>query len=51
MEVYCINCRECIQVEVWEDGKCPGCNEPYSWDCGYSHKEDDEYIYVVWENY
>lgn len=53
MDTYCPNCREMFESEPWEDGECPGCSEPYSWDCGPILNDDDDesYVYVVWVNY
>jgi Zn finger protein HypA/HybF involved in hydrogenase expression len=51
--LHCPNCQEEFEDEPFDEGNCPGCNEPYSWTDEYIELEDysDSWIIPYWINY
>ena len=51
MNVTCPVCDTEIDVEIWENGFCPECDNEYCWDEGYNSDTDDAWVDIIWKNY
>ena len=48
-KIECPFCKKEFDAEMWQDGNCPSCNEPYCWDEQCTEDYSDCWPIVDWD--